>query len=56
MDLNYEAPWMPQGYVYQILIFSTWGDAYYVGLNRIHLFDAKGDRIKLTKKSNKSKL
>ncbi|XP_020277981.1 protein KIAA0556-like isoform X2 [Pseudomyrmex gracilis] len=48
MDSNYEAPSMPQGFVYQIVIFSTWGDSYYVGLNGIQIYDNHGNEIKLT--------
>lgn len=48
MDSNYEAPSMPQGFVYQIVIFSTWGDSYYVGLNGIQIYDNYGNEIKLT--------
>lgn len=48
LDLNYEAPSMPQGFVYQIIIFSTWGDSYYVGLNGIQIYDNDGNEIKLT--------
>ncbi|XP_026830568.1 protein KIAA0556 isoform X2 [Ooceraea biroi] len=48
LDLNYEAPSMPQGFVYQIIIFSTWGDSYYVGLNGIQIYDNHGNEIKLT--------
>ncbi|KAG5345966.1 K0556 protein, partial [Acromyrmex heyeri] len=47
-DSNYEAPSMPRGFVYQIIIFSTWGDSYYVGLNGIQLYDNYGKEIKLT--------
>ncbi|KYM94774.1 hypothetical protein ALC62_14369 [Cyphomyrmex costatus] len=47
-DSNYEAPSMPHGFVYQIIIFSTWGDSYYVGLNGIQLYDNYGNEIKLT--------
>jgi len=39
---------MPRGFVYQIIIFSTWGDSYYVGLNGIQLYDNYGKEIKLT--------
>lgn len=48
LDANYEAPSMPQGFVYQIVIFSTWGDSYYVGLNGIQIYDNYGNEIKLT--------
>ncbi|XP_025161585.1 protein KIAA0556 isoform X2 [Harpegnathos saltator] len=48
LDSNYEAPSMPQGFVYQIIIFSTWGDSYYVGLNGIQIYDNHGNEIMLT--------
>ncbi|XP_033213105.1 protein KIAA0556-like isoform X2 [Belonocnema kinseyi] len=48
-DMDYEAPLIPQGFVYQIAIFSTWGDPYYVGLNGIEMYDAQGFKIELTK-------
>ena len=50
-DMDYEAPLMPQGFVYQIVIFSSWGDPYYVGLSGIEMYDAQGHKIKLTKDS-----
>ncbi|XP_071570324.1 katanin-interacting protein-like isoform X4 [Temnothorax nylanderi] len=48
LDSNYEAPSMPRGFVYQLIIFSTWGDSYYVGLNGIQIYDNHGNEIKLT--------
>ncbi|XP_074094941.1 katanin-interacting protein-like [Cotesia typhae] len=48
---DYESPPVPQGFVYQIVLFSTWGDAYYVGLNGIELFDADKQKIHLNKKN-----
>jgi hypothetical protein len=50
-DEEYESPVMPQGFVFQLLILSTWGDPYYVGLNGIELYDQDGDRIRLTENS-----
>jgi hypothetical protein len=48
---EYESPVMPQGFVFQLLILSTWGDPYYVGLNGIELYDQDGDKIRLTENS-----
>ncbi|KAI4500297.1 hypothetical protein M0802_004714 [Mischocyttarus mexicanus] len=48
-NMDYEVPSIPQGFVYQIMIFSTWGDSYYVGLNGIELFGINGHQIKLNK-------
>jgi hypothetical protein len=50
-DEEYESPVMPQGFVFQLLILSTWGDPYYVGLNGIELYDQNGDKIRLTENS-----
>jgi hypothetical protein len=50
-DEEYESPVMPQGFVFQLLILSTWGDPYYVGLNGIELYDQDGDKIRLTENS-----
>lgn len=50
-DEEYESPVMPQGFVFQLLILSTWGDPYYVGLNGLELYDQDGDKIRLTENS-----
>lgn len=42
---------MPQGFVYQLIIFSSWGDPYYVGLTGIEIYDSDGYPIRLTKDS-----
>ncbi|XP_047346783.1 katanin-interacting protein-like [Vespa velutina] len=46
---DYEVPLMPQGFVYQIIIFSSWGDSYYVGLNGIEFVGINGHQIKLNR-------
>ena len=50
-DEEYESPVMPQGFVFQLLILSTWGDPYYVGLNGLELYNQDGDKIRLTENS-----
>lgn len=50
-DEEYESPVMPQGFVFQLLILSTWGDPYYVGLNGLELYNQDGDQIRLTENS-----
>lgn len=47
----YEYPSMPQGFVYQIIIFSTWGDQYYCGLNGVELYDHNGRQLNLEQHS-----
>ncbi|KAF5285880.1 hypothetical protein FQA39_LY04341 [Lamprigera yunnana] len=38
---------MPEGFVFQFIVFSTWGDQYYCGLNEIELYDECGKKIVL---------
>lgn len=44
---SYEHPTAPRGFVYQIVVLSTWGDQYYVGLNGIQMYDIQGRLILL---------
>lgn len=38
---------IPEGFVFQIVIFSTWGDPYYCGLNGIELYDEYEKKVML---------
>lgn len=42
---------MPEGFVFQFIIFSTWGDQYYCGLNEIELYNEFNERIMLEEQS-----
>lgn len=51
LDELYEYPSMPQGFVFQIIIFSTWGDQYYCGLNGLGIYDHTGRLLVLEQHS-----
>lgn len=48
---SFEQTHMPEGFVIQIVIYTTWGDQYYVGLNGIELYDDLGRMILLSENS-----
>ncbi|ETV65305.1 hypothetical protein, variant [Aphanomyces astaci] len=42
---DYEPPLLPSGFLFKFVLWSTWGDPYYVGLNGIELYDTRGDKL-----------
>ena len=48
---EYDPPLMPQGFVLKLVLHSSWADQFFVGLNGIEIFGAKGENV--TKKDLK---
>ncbi|XP_066544834.1 katanin-interacting protein isoform X2 [Amia ocellicauda] len=47
-SMDYEAPLMPCGFIFQLQLLTTWGDPYYIGLNSLEFYDEHNEKIPLT--------
>ncbi|XP_063286306.1 katanin-interacting protein [Pelobates fuscus] len=46
--MDYEAPVMPCGFIFQLQLLTSWGDPYYIGLNGLEMYNELGEKITLT--------
>ncbi|KAG8558458.1 hypothetical protein GDO81_017002 [Engystomops pustulosus] len=46
--MDYEAPLMPCGFIFQFQLLTSWGDPYYIGLNGLEMYNDHGEIIQLT--------
>jgi hypothetical protein len=44
---DYETPLHPTGLLLRLAIHSSWGDAYYVGLEGLQVYDLRGDEVEV---------
>ncbi|XP_072798923.1 katanin-interacting protein isoform X1 [Vicugna pacos] len=47
-SMDYEAPLMPCGFIFQFQLLTSWGDPYYIGLTGLELYDERGEKIRLS--------
>uniref|UniRef100_A0A3P8S539 Katanin interacting protein n=1 Tax=Amphiprion percula TaxID=161767 RepID=A0A3P8S539_AMPPE len=47
-SMDYEAPIMPCGFIFQLQLLTTWGDPYYIGLNGLEFYNQNHERINLS--------
>ncbi|XP_068439224.1 katanin-interacting protein isoform X1 [Clinocottus analis] len=47
-SMDYEAPIMPCGFIFQLQLLTTWGDPYYIGLNALEFYDQNHEKISLS--------
>uniref|UniRef100_A0AC11ETA9 Katanin interacting protein n=1 Tax=Ovis aries TaxID=9940 RepID=A0AC11ETA9_SHEEP len=47
-SMDYEAPPMPCGFIFQFQLLTSWGDPYYIGLTGLELYDERGEKIPLS--------
>ncbi|XP_008054429.2 protein KIAA0556 homolog [Carlito syrichta] len=50
-SMDYEAPLMPCGFIFQFQLLTSWGDPYYIGLTGLELYDERGEKIPLSENS-----
>lgn len=46
--LKYETPYLPCGFIFKLVLLSTWGDDNYIGFNAIELYDHKETKAKVS--------
>ncbi|XP_029978131.1 protein KIAA0556 isoform X2 [Sphaeramia orbicularis] len=47
-SMDYEAPIMPCGFIFQLQLLTNWGDPYYIGLNGLEFYDQNHEKISLS--------